>query len=170
MQSTGIIRRIDSLGRIVIPKEIRNFLHIKENSQVEIEVDNDRIILYKYSELSQENSYLQTFLNTIYDVYNIDVLITDLNCFQFVSYKYDYLKGKEISSYLSKVLSERLDIFESNSLFLTKDNILKNSYYYLKPIIKNGDIVGLCIFISKELKKDQKLYEFVQTYLDKYLE
>ena len=44
-----MVRRVDSLGRIVIPKEIRKVLKIKENEQVEINVSGDEIILNRYS-------------------------------------------------------------------------------------------------------------------------
>ena len=49
--ASGIVRRVDSLGRVVIPKEIRKVLKIKENEQLEIKVDDDKIILSKYSDI-----------------------------------------------------------------------------------------------------------------------
>jgi len=48
MKSTGIVRRIDDLGRIVIPKELRRTLNIQESDPIEIFVDGERIILRKY--------------------------------------------------------------------------------------------------------------------------
>nr|WP_092074985.1 AbrB/MazE/SpoVT family DNA-binding domain-containing protein [Dendrosporobacter quercicolus]NSL49616.1 AbrB/MazE/SpoVT family DNA-binding domain-containing protein [Dendrosporobacter quercicolus DSM 1736]SDN25118.1 transcriptional pleiotropic regulator of transition state genes [Dendrosporobacter quercicolus] len=48
MKSTGIVRRVDDLGRVVIPKELRRNLDIKEGDPMEIYVENDRIILRKY--------------------------------------------------------------------------------------------------------------------------
>ena len=170
MKTTGMIRRIDNLGRIVIPKEIRRVLKLKENEQMEIKVENDYIILHRYSELSQENSYLQTLLDTIYRVYDFAILITNLNSFCFTSYNYSHLKGKEISSFLGVLISERREISDSNSLYLTSKDILNNCYYYIKPIIKNGDILGLSIFLSKSNISDYKLLEFVLAYLDKYLD
>ena len=51
--TSGIVRRIDNLGRVVIPKEIRKTLKIKENEQVEINVLNDNIVLNKYSDIHE---------------------------------------------------------------------------------------------------------------------
>ena len=48
MKSTGIVRKIDELGRVVLPKEIRDVLDIKEKDAIEIFTDNDKIILQKY--------------------------------------------------------------------------------------------------------------------------
>ena len=50
MKSTGIVRRIDDLGRIVIPREIRHTLEIKEGDAIEIIVEDGNIILIPYSE------------------------------------------------------------------------------------------------------------------------
>lgn len=49
MKSTGIVRRIDELGRIVVPKEMRKKMNIADNDPVEIFVDGDKIILTKYT-------------------------------------------------------------------------------------------------------------------------
>ena len=49
MKATGVVRRIDDLGRIVIPKEIRKTLRIKDGESVEIFLENDNIVLKKYS-------------------------------------------------------------------------------------------------------------------------
>ena len=48
MKSTGIVRKVDTLGRIVLPIEIRKILDIKENDAIEIFIDNDKIVLQKY--------------------------------------------------------------------------------------------------------------------------
>ena len=56
MKSTGIIRRIDELGRIVIPREIRRSLRVREGDSLELGVEGDNIVLKKYSPLSIDNN------------------------------------------------------------------------------------------------------------------
>ena len=63
MKSTGIIRRIDDLGRVVIPKEIRKNLNIKENDSLEIFIDGENIILKKYSNLSKVEKLFNKYIN-----------------------------------------------------------------------------------------------------------
>jgi looped-hinge helix DNA binding domain, AbrB family len=61
MKATGVVRRIDSLGRIVVPKEIRKVLHIREGSQIEFYVDDqNRIILKKFSRVEDEHKNIKT--------------------------------------------------------------------------------------------------------------
>lgn len=68
MKGTGMVRRVDGLGRIVIPKEIRKVLKIKENEQVEINVDDDSIVLKRYSELDKYDVSLTNLIDCIKEV------------------------------------------------------------------------------------------------------
>ena len=62
MKSTGIVRRLDDLGRLVIPKEIRKQYQLKEGDSIEIYIDQDKIVLEKYDTLSaKENDILKIF-------------------------------------------------------------------------------------------------------------
>ena len=87
-----MVRRVDGLGRIVIPKEIRKVLKIKENEQVEINVDDDSIVLKRYSELDKYDVSLTNLIDCIKEVYNLDILLTNLNSFVLTSNSYkDFL-------------------------------------------------------------------------------
>ena len=77
MKSTGITRRIDDLGRIVIPKEIRKNLKIKENEVLEIFINNDEIILKKFSPFNDSEKVLSDYIKVINDMTGNDVIITD---------------------------------------------------------------------------------------------
>ena len=70
MKSTGVLRRIDDLGRIVIPKEIRKNLKIRDGESLEIFINGDAIVLKKYSFMSDLNDIAQTCSDSIYDVIN----------------------------------------------------------------------------------------------------
>ena len=174
MKTTGMVRRVDSLGRIVIPKEIRKVLKIKENEQVEINVLDDSIVLNRYSELDEYDISLTNLIDVIKDVYDKDILVTNLNSFVLAADNFKELIGLEISPYLSRVLDERKDIKEDKKINLSlneaSDEIDKA--YIIKTIIKNGDTVGLLILLSDNNldDNDSNLFSLMDSFLDKYLE
>ena len=173
MKTTGMVRRVDSLGRIVIPKEIRKVLKIKENEQVEINVSEDKIVLNRYSDLRLSDVALKNLIDTIKKVYNNDFLITSLNSFVLASDEYKEYLTLEISDYLSNIIDKRKDIEEEYpiTLKLTNEKEIKKSYI-IKTIIKNGDTVGLIIMLSNDDldDNDKNLVSQVELFLDKYLE
>lgn len=76
MKSTGIIRRIDDLGRVVIPKEIRKRLNIRENDALELFVENNRLVFEKYNntdEIAQNCArWVDQYKNKIISITNIE--------------------------------------------------------------------------------------------------
>lgn len=169
-----MVRRVDGLGRIVIPKEIRKVLKIKENEQVEINVHDDKIVLNRYSELDEYDISLEKLIEAIKDIYDKDILITNLNSFVLTSNSYKNLIGLEISPYLNDILETRKDIFENSVCFLSLNETIDDieTSYLIKTIIKNGDTIGLLVFLSDKTieNSDLKVFELVNSFLDKYLE
>ena len=173
MKTTGMVRRVDSLGRIVIPKEIRKILKIKENEQVEINVEGEEIILNRYSELDNYNEYLKRLIDIINDLYKVDILLTNLNNFKLTTKNYLYLENKELSPYLSNVLKNREDVIEKNKVYISLNSNESDieSPYLIKSLIVNGDLVGLIIFLSDNTELfSSKLINLVSNYLEKSLE
>lgn len=174
MKTTGMVRRVDSLGRIVIPKEIRKVLKIKENEQVEISVLDDSIVLNRYSDLHEYDVSLINLIDVIENIYEKDILVTNLNSFVLSSSKFKDYVGLELSSYLNNLLDERKEVYEhiptKLSLNDKKEEIKKS--YVIKTIIKNGDTVGLLILMSDTNleNNDLKVFELMNSFLDKYLE
>ena len=78
MNNTFIIRRVDDLGRIVIPKEIRKNMKIKDGESVEIYLDSDNIILKKYSPLGNIMEFYKSYVNSIYEAILENIMIVDL--------------------------------------------------------------------------------------------
>lgn len=171
--ASGIIRRIDSLGRIVIPKEIRKFLKIKENEQVEINLLEDKIVLNKYSDIHENDKNIINLINCIQKTYNKDILITNLNNIIISTNNYYNYLNKEISSYLNNIIKERNNIIENIplNLNLIEGNEIKVSYI-IEPIILNGDIMGLIILLSNNNieNTDLKVINMLKLYLENYLE
>ena len=171
MKTTGMVRRVDSLGRIVRPKEIRKVLKIKENEQVEINVSGDEIILNRYSELDEKDLFLQNLIKVIKEVYDIDILITNLNNFTLTTDNYLYLINKEISPYLANILEDRKEIKEKSNLSLNSNEKDIETEYHITTLIINGDSIGLIIFLGDKLNRiDTNIFVLVEKYLEKYLE
>ena len=76
MKATGVVRRIDDLGRIVLPKELRRTMRIKEGESLEIYTDGtDRIILKKYSPVQNVNDFVEEFVESLYASNKKDIII-----------------------------------------------------------------------------------------------
>ena len=85
MKTTGVVRRIDDLGRIVIPKEIRKTLRIKDGESVEIFLDSDNIVLKKYSPLEGLPDFYKDYVDSIYSEIGGNVFIVDRDVILAVS-------------------------------------------------------------------------------------
>ena len=85
MKTTGIVRRIDELGRIVIPKEMRKNLRIKTGDNLEIMVNDDTIVLKKFSEIENLETIALSYADSFYQVLKYNVIITDTDKFIAIS-------------------------------------------------------------------------------------
>lgn len=159
MKSTGITRRIDDLGRIVIPKEIRKNLKIKENEVLEIFINNDEIILKKFSPFNDSEKVLSDYIKVINDMTGNDVIITDRDKVILSTKKLEEkLLNKKLSEYVN-------DLIENRSIFLSNDmkgievidnEKIKQNYYFI-PFIIDSDVVGsIIMFSSKEFDENSK--------------
>jgi AbrB family transcriptional regulator (stage V sporulation protein T) len=175
MKATGIIRRIDELGRIVIPKEIRKTLKITEGENIEIYIDNNnQIILKKYSHLKNLKDFAQKFTDSIYSSFKENILITDTNNIIAVSgsMKKDLINN-EISDDLLNLIKKRENITSKEKKKINITNFIEiECYYKINLIISNGDCNGLIIFIKEtEIKEmEDKILNISSNFLSKYLE
>lgn len=174
MKTTGIIRRIDELGRIVIPKEIRRSLRIKEGENIEILIDNDNIILKKYSVIKNLNDFAQNMADAIHSFIDHSVIITDNDSILAASgpLKKELL-GKTIGSDLESKLTRREEMLEKHKKNIKITNEDLECTYAVSPIIINGDTIGLVMIISKEDPVDEidfKLVQIASKFLSNHLE
>ncbi len=162
MKATGVVRRIDDLGRIVIPKEIRKILHIKEGDPLEIFTDREGgIILKKYSPIGELSEFATEYAETLAATTGHITCITDKDTVIAVAggAKKDYFE-KSISKEIEKVL-------ENKEVYTSKDNneislpIVENDNRERKfnsqivyPITSQGDAIGCVILISKDPSKN----------------
>lgn len=178
MKATGIVRRIDDLGRVVIPKEIRRTLRIREGDPLEIFVDRDgEVILKKYSPIGELGDFSKEYVDSLYENLSNIVFITDRDVVISVAgvSKKDYLE-KSIGKIVEKSMEERKTIVESKS---GEYNIINESSdavssFVIAPIIAGGDPIGTVIMFGKEDKKvseiETKMCETASSFLAKQME
>lgn len=165
MKATGVVRRIDDLGRVVIPKEIRKVHRIKEGDPLEIFTDKEgEIILKKYSPIGELSEFASSYAETISKTTGHITCITDKDTVIAVS-------GGPKKDFLEKNLSKQLEeVIENKEVFKSKDNdeiaipITQNegreriyNSQVIYPIISDGDVIGSVILLSKE--PNQKMGE-----------
>lgn len=151
MKSTGVVRKIDELGRIVVPKEIRRTLNINDGEEVEIFVDNESIILKKYYRLLTLKEIAQKYIDKLEKYINCDLIITDRETIM-ISFKEQYkdVIGENISKYIYDSINERKQIIETGKMLITKDKFVEG-HYLIIPIVVNADSIGSIICISKDV-------------------
>lgn len=183
MKATGVVRRIDDLGRIVIPKEIRKTLRIKEGDPLEIFTDKEgEIILKKYSPIGELSEFATGYAETLAKTTGHIACITDKDTVIAVS-------GGSKKEFLEQDLSQELEqLLEDKEVYTSKENnevslpITKNDGATRKynsqvvyPIISQGDVIGSVILLSKdnntkmgdaELKVVQSAAGFLSSQMD----
>ncbi|MBR6690988.1 MAG: AbrB/MazE/SpoVT family DNA-binding domain-containing protein [Bacilli bacterium] len=175
MKATGIIRRIDDLGRVVIPKEIRKNLRIKEGDNLEIFVVNEDIILKKYSMMNKINDLAQELTDAIYTFMKHSIFITDTDQVVAASgpLRKRYL-NKNISDFITQSIKRRDKILENHFKefkFIEDEEITCS--YVLSTILVNGEATGMILIISEEEKlseSEMQIASIVSSFMTKYLE
>lgn len=170
MKTTGIVRRIDELGRIVIPKEVRKRLKIDSGDLVDIYVDDVNVILTKFHPLNHDVKTISDFCDSLKNIYNVDIVVTNLDeviysTFNKVSVSEPLDKEflKRINSYLEKEISP------FNKLNITKDYCI-NKGAIIYNIAINQELYGYLIILDSMISKKQKdIASFILDYLNKVL-
>ncbi|MBD8071012.1 stage V sporulation protein T [Bacillus sp. PS06] len=177
MKATGIVRRIDDLGRVVIPKEIRRTLRIREGDPLEIFVDRDgEVILKKYSPISELSDFAKEYAEALYDSLGQTILICDRDAFIAVAggSKKEYL-SKNISDVIEKSMEDRSSLLETSErqIEIVDGQEETISSYTVGPIIANGDPIGAVVILSKEKtlgEVEQKAVETAAGFLARQME
>jgi stage V sporulation protein T len=164
MKCTGVIRRIDELGRIVIPKEIRKSLAIREGESLEIFIDNDKLIMKKYSKLDNYQNDIKDIIKYISNAFNININFYDRDKL-IVSSDEDF-KNIEFLKEFNNILKDRKDII------LNDVKIDENNYkIYCKPIILLSDVIGILVInIKDNLDEVIKIANFLSNIIIKKLD
>jgi len=176
MKATGIVRRIDDLGRVVIPKEIRRTMRIRNGDPLEIYVDrNGKVILKKYSPISDLGEFAKEYAISLHDATGHVVCISDRDEIIAVSGspKKDLIK-KAIGSMLEDTIEERQSKAVEEEHYLTADEHGQFKTSIISPIVTNGDAIGAIIIASVEKAQmgnlEKKLAETAASFLAKQME
>lgn len=179
MKETGIVRRIDELGRVVIPKEIRKTLRIKEGDPLEIYTDKEDLLFKKYSPVKKIENVAVDIAESLYAVNERTAIICDKEV--IVSAKGNKSKeliGKDISLDLKQMIEQRKsfvsNVAENNAeTTLTKGGEIKFPCVVVVPVVANGDTLGAVILAGGEEQKmangEIKSVRTASEYLARYL-
>ncbi len=181
MKATGIVRRIDELGRVVIPKEIRRTLRIRESDPLEIFTDREgEIILKKYSPIGELSMFAKQYAECLAQVSGCLACVCDMD--QIIAAagagKKEF-QDQYISAGLQRVLEGRNMISVNNGdrnfISIINGQMEEYAWEIVAPIVCEGDVVGGVILLSKDSKKkpaevEQKISACAASFLGKQME
>jgi len=156
LKATGIVRRIDDLGRVVIPKEIRRTLRIREGDPLEIFTDKEgEVILKKYSPIGELSDFATQYADSLHKTSGHITCIADRDTIIAVSgaSKKEFLE-KRLSSDVEKIIEEKNTLIikssEEKAISIIAEESPDKKYFsqVVSPIISEGDPIGAVIFLS----------------------
>ncbi|MBQ8830606.1 MAG: AbrB/MazE/SpoVT family DNA-binding domain-containing protein [Oscillospiraceae bacterium] len=177
MKATGIVRKIDDLGRVVIPKEIRRTLRIREGDPLEIFTEKDgEVIFKKYSPVGELSEFAVSIAESLYKTAGCGVAVADRDEFiaVFGAPKRELLE-KHVSRELENIMEER-SVYQykagEKAVPLTEDG--KHMAGTAAPIVSEGDVMGCIVMFSDDGKimgeTEYKLAQTVAGFLGRQME
>ena len=144
MNSTGIIRKIDDLGRIVLPKELRRHLNINPGDDFQIILDNNKIILERYSYLKNHEKDILKIIESFINVTNYSINLV--------------INNEIVNKNNIKILDEIINIIKERKIYIKEEiqnykianEFAEEGRLIIFPIVINSDLLGSIIIISKE--------------------
>lgn len=180
MRETGIVRRIDDLGRVVIPKEIRKTLRIKEGDPLEIYTDKDELVFKKYSPVAGANDLAKTIAESISETTEKGCVVTDTDSIIVVAGGKKDMIGKSISVEVDKVIKDRKSVCVRKAdggeiLPLFKGEEVNSENQIIVPVISGGDCYGVIALFDKDkgeksLSEEIKMLQLCAKFLAKQFE
>ncbi len=180
MKATGIVRRIDDLGRVVIPKEIRRTLRIREGDPLEIYTDTDGgVIFKKYSPVGELSPFATTYSDVLAHISNFPVVICDRDHVVAVAglSKREYLERRITSSVEDLMEARQNYTFKpaNDSNPITPIEGMDKKAVVISPIIVAGDVTGAVIMLQNENNTipgdtETKLVQTAAIFLGKQME
>ena len=181
MQDTGIVRRIDELGRVVIPKELRKTLRIREGDPLEIYTNKDELVLKKYSPITAVNEHVEAVAKGLNELFDKPCIITDNDHVIYASgAKNKDAVGKQITADREMVLKERKSVMACGSdggkiVQVIRGEDVQSENQIIVPIISGGDCYGsVTVFdtdkTSRFTPSDVKLVKLGASFLSKQFE
>lgn len=184
MKATGIVRRIDDLGRVVIPKEIRRTLRIREGDPLEIFTDREgEVILKKYSPIGELSDFAKEYTESLHQSMGHIACVTDRDTVVAVSgtSKKEF-QDKPVSLDLEKIMEDKKIVVANRNedgkfynIGKEEDDHTKYTAQVIAPIVSEGDAIGSIILLSREPNMKMgdteiKISETAATFLGKQME
>ena len=179
MKATGIVRRIDDLGRVVVPKEIRRTLRIREGDPLEIFTDREgEIILKKYSPIGELGEFSKQYAEALAQITGHIVCIADRDQFIAVAggAKKELL-GQPIHKDLERIIDERRNVMAafSDGGYCKVVEAEEFEQEVIAPIISEGDAIGAVLMLDRDEKEnfgevEEKLVITAAVFLGKQME
>lgn len=178
MKATGIVRRIDDLGRVVIPKEIRRTLRIREGDPLEIFVDREgEVILKKYSPIGELGDFAQEYADSLYESTGHITIISDRDAVVAVAgaAKKQWMDKKVVPAVEKAMESRRSIVIAKGQAMAEDEEQWDFEAQVIAPIIAEGDPIGSVILGTKEIDRkmgelELKLCETAAGFLAKQME
>lgn len=137
MKATGIVRRLDDLGRLVIPKEIRKQYRLKEGDSIEFFIENDRIVIQRFDVLSKHMEEINIMVETLESLYHEQVL--------FVQEEWLRIHQMQVTeSFFKMSHSHRVTRFHQEALFSDREETFNGLIF---PVIAFGDWFGAFVIL-----------------------
>ena len=161
MNKTGIYRKIDDLGRIVLPKELRNSLNINSGDDLEITIDNNKIILEKFSKLDSFENIIKKFINCFY-------VSEDSKLFVTINDRIINYNDEIVTSIISKLIKFRkIYLNDKIDRIIISKNLSLKGKVIIYPIVINSDLLGSIILvfegdINYEMNKCKIFYNIIK--------
>ena len=184
MKATGIVRRIDDLGRVVIPKEIRRTMRIREGDPLEIFTDREgEVILKKYSPIGELGDFAREYVESLHQNLGHIACVADKDSIVAVAggTKKEFL-DKSVSHDLERAMEMKKTIVanrgeEGKILSITANEEEKPKYssQVIAPVVADGDPIGAVILLSRESDSNMgeveiKVAETAALFLGKQME
>lgn len=179
MKATGIVRRIDDLGRVVIPKEIRRTMRIREGDPLEIYTDADgEVIFKKYSPIGELSSFTSQYAEVLSRSTNLPVLICDRDhVIACAGIPKREAVDRRISANLESLMEKRSNfVYSGSGEPLRPVEGLERMAGIAYPIIGSGDVSGAVVLLMAEngatapSSTEIKLMQVAASFLGKQME
>lgn len=174
MKSTGVVRRIDELGRIVVPKEMRRVLRIREGDTLEISADSESITLKKYSLVGSIDNFIIQYVEAVHSSSKKEIIVTDTEKILAVSNGFKKsVVGRKIDLRLDdKIQKKIVQTFQRGDNLEICDGLVLTCATVIKPILVYGDVIGSVIILGDNYidETEKMLAEMTSIFIGKYLE
>ncbi len=177
MKATGIVRRIDDLGRVVIPKEIRRTMRIREGDPLEIYTGTGgEVVFKKYSPIGELSDFATQYAEALAQATSLPVLICDRDhCVAASGISKKEVLERRVTPTLEEIMEQRRSVnFENDDSHPALEGVKRNIRVGV-PIVNAGDVSGAVVLVADEVgtnasETDVKLAGVAADFLGRQME